>query len=166
MRPGIFLLPAMFMGACGQESSPPAGNLIAANRIMEEHANQCVPPSLSFLGVAPSQSSLPGMDETEASFSAAYKRLCGKGLLKGKTLINSKAADRERLFLVNAPEANVASIYLSEVDGNRMVLEYPFLTLDGKSQVPSADELEEAIYCAVVGATPREQESHGRCLAD
>ena len=71
-----------------------------------------------------------------------------------------------KLFLINAPEANVASIYLSDVDGSRMVLEYPFLTTDGKSQVPTAGELEEAIYCAVRGATPEEQEASGRCLVD
>jgi hypothetical protein len=47
-----------------------------------------------------------------------------------------------------------------------MVLEYPFLTTDGKTQVPTSNELEEAIYCAVVGATPEEQESSGRCLVD
>jgi hypothetical protein len=47
-----------------------------------------------------------------------------------------------------------------------MVLEYPFLTIDGKSQVPTADELEEAIYCAVRGTTPEEREASGRCLVD
>ena len=96
----------------------------------------------------------------------AFKRACGKGLLTEKPLIDPKATDQGKLFLINAPEANVASIYLSGVDGSRMVLEYPFLTTDGKTQVPSADELEEAIYCAVVGATPEEQESTGRCLVD
>ena len=106
------------------------------------------------------------LNETKANFAAAFQRSCAKGHLEQKELFDSKAADQGQLFLINAPEANVASIYLSEVDGNRMVLEYPFLTTDGKSQVPSADELEEAIYCVVVGATPEEQESSGRCLVD
>ena len=106
------------------------------------------------------------MDETGANFAAAYRRACDKGLLTDRPLIDPKANDQGKLFLINAPEANVASIYLSAVDGSRMVLEYPFLTTDGKSQVPSADELEEAIYCSVRGATPEEQESTGRCLVD
>ena len=87
-------------------------------------------------------------------------------VLADKPLVDPKAADQARIFLVNAPEANAASIYLSDVDGSRMILEYPFLTMDGKSQVPAAEELEEAIYCAVVGATAEEQEKSGRCLVD
>ena len=105
------------------------------------------------------------MKEAQANFDAAYEHSCGD-VLAGKPLIEPKAADQGKLFLINAPDANVASIYLSEVDGNRMVLEYPFLTVDGKSQVPTVAELEEAIYCAAVGATPEEQESSGRCLVD
>ena len=106
------------------------------------------------------------MDETKANFSTAFISACDKGLLTEKPLIDPQAADQGKLFLINAPEANVASIYLSDVDGSRMVLEYPFLTTHGKSQVPTADELEEAIYCAVRGATPEEQEATGRCLVD
>jgi hypothetical protein len=104
--------------------------------------------------------------EAQANFQSAYEASCAKDVLSDVPLIDPKATDQGRIFLVNAPEANVASIYLSDVDGSRMVLEYPFLTTDGKSQVPTADELEEAIYCSVVGATPEEQESTGRCLPD
>ena len=92
---------------------------------------------------------------TSANFAKAYAKACGKGLIKGQAL-------PRRLFLLNAPDANVASIY--ERDG-RMVLEYPFLA-GGKPNVPTADELHEAIYCAVKGATQAEQEESGRCLPD
>jgi len=45
-------------------------------------------------------------------------------------------------------------------------LQHFILTTGGKSQVPSVAELEEAIDCAVIGATPEEQERSGRCLVD
>jgi hypothetical protein len=122
------------------------------------------PPTLALANGA-TLASQP-MKETSAHFVDAYEGACSKGLLKDKPLVDPKAADPGKLFLINAPEANVPSIYLSEVDGNRMVLEYPFLTTDGKTQVPSGKELEEAIYCAVVGATPEEQDVSGRCLVD
>jgi hypothetical protein len=126
----------------------------------------CAVPSLVMADSAQMQSKL--LDETSASFTRAYNNACRKGVLRrgGRALVDPKAPGGYKLFLVNAPEANAASIYLSEVDGDRTVLEYPFLTTDGKTQVPTANELEEAIYCAVVGATPEVQESSGRCLVD
>jgi len=93
-----------------------------------------------------------------SNFASAYAKACAEGLIQ-QPLVTAK--DR-RLFLLNAPAANVASIY--ERDG-RMVLEYPFLS-GGKANVPTADELHETIYCAVKGATQAEQEESGRCLPD
>jgi len=165
MTRSLPVLACMLLAACGQEAQPDGNLALANSAAVEQSADKCTPPTLAMEGgTQPLGSAL--LDETRANFAAAYERACAKGILKDKPLINAKAADRSHLFLINAPDANIASIYLSEVDGNRMVLEYPFLTTDGKSQVPSADELEEAIYCAVVGATPEEQESSGRCLAD
>jgi hypothetical protein len=163
VRQGIHLFSALLLAACGQEAQPDA-NMAAAN-VGVVPTDLCTPPTLALADGDRSPTS-PQLDEAKANFVTAYRRACDKGYLKDKALIEAKAADQQQLVLINAPEANVASIYLSEVDGNRMVLEYPFLTTDGKSQVPSADELEEAIYCAVVGATPEEQEASGRCLVD
>jgi hypothetical protein len=157
------LLTGLLLAACGQEAQPEGNNVAGAN-VAEGPANQCTLPILAMADNAQLESKL--LDETKAHLATAYKGACDKGLLNDKPLIDPKAADQHKLFLVNAPEGNVASIYLSEVDGNRMVLEYPFLTTDGKSQVPSTEELAEAIYCAVVGATREEQESSGRCLVD
>ena len=156
------LLAALLLAACGQQG-PADDNVAVANAAAKQPAGNCTPPALALANGdrAPESEQLK---ETEANFATAYKRSCG--LLKDKSLIDPQAADKGELLLVNAPEANVASIYLSEIDGNRMVLEYPFLTTDGKSQVPSAGELEEAIYCNVHGATPEEQEESGRCLVD
>jgi len=93
---------------------------------------------------------------TSANFARAYARACAEGLIKGRPL-------PRRVFLLNAPAANVASIYRS---GNRTVLEYWFVTDDGKAHMPSVDDLHEAIYCAVRGASEAEQEESGRCLPD
>jgi hypothetical protein len=152
------------LAACGQGNEREGNSRATANDLELAVAEKCVPPTLAMADNAKLESAL--MAETKANFAAAYKGTCDKELLTDEPLIDPKATDQKHIFLVNAPEANVASIYLSNVDGRRMVLEYPFLTTDGKSQVPTADELEEAIYCAVRGATPEEQEASGRCLVD
>jgi hypothetical protein len=108
---------------------------------------------------------------TAANFAVAYARACRSGLLRGRRAIGAGAADRSRLFLLNAPDANVASIYVRGADdrppaARRPVLEYYFVTSDGSVHVPSVDDLHEAIYCHVRGATPREEEETGRCLPD
>jgi len=161
MRTALFLLAALALSACGgQQDADGNSDPIAIPKV-----RICPPlPTLVMADNAQLESKL--LDETKAHFRAAYETACAGGYLKERPLIDPKAADQHKLFLINAPEANVASIYLSEVDGNKMVLEYPFLTTDGKSQVPSTDELAEAITCNVVGATPEEQESSGRCLVD
>jgi hypothetical protein len=162
-RTAILLLAGLTLAACKQEAAPSKDNVPAANA-PEQAVDQCAPPALAMADNAQLESKL--LDEAKANFAKAYKGACSKGLLKDKPLIDPKASDQGKLFLINAPEDNVASIYLSEVDGNKMVLEYPFLTTDGKTQVPSVDELGEAIYCAVHGASQQEQESSGRCLVD
>jgi hypothetical protein len=161
MRAGLLLLAGLALAACGEQQKADGTTDSGGNLMVRICARL---PTLALANGA--QLASEPMEETKAHFADAYKGACAKGLLKDKPLIDPKAADQHKLFLVNAPEANVASIYLSEVDGNKMVLEYPFLTTDGKTQVPSADELKEAIYCSVVGATAEEQESSGRCLVD
>jgi putative methionine-R-sulfoxide reductase with GAF domain len=103
------------------------------------------------------------VQQTSGNFAKAYAKACAEGLIKKKPLVTAKGANAGRLFLHNAPEANVASIYL---DGGRMLLEYPFVSADRKAHVPTTDELHEAIFCAVHGASEKEQEESGRCLPD
>jgi hypothetical protein len=163
MRRALLLISALLLAGCERASHD--GNSSPTATAVEQATDQCVPPALALADGDRSPASAL-LDETRANFAAAHQRACDKGLLREKALIDPKATDQGQLFLINAPDANVASVYLSEVDGNRMVLEYPFLTGDGKTHVPSADELEEAIYCTVVGATAEEQERSGRCLVD
>lgn len=106
-------------------------------------------------------------ERTLRNFDTAYRKACSKGLLRDRPLIEPRSAPPGRLFLKNAPDSNVASIYNEGGPGSRrgrMVLEYPFIGHDGTVSVPGADELEEAIFCAVRGVTSEEDE--GRCLPD
>ncbi len=109
----------------------------------------------------------PGMRATRAEFAIAYARACREGLLRRGRLLHT---ERAYIHLINSPDANVASIHPISVGGNRGLngtgLEYPFVSQEGTLNVPNANELHEAIYCRVVGATQREQEEEGRCLPD
>ena len=134
--------------------------MIAALLLAAAAAGQCAPVELSVAGNAKTFISKfarnsGGLAKTTANFDKAYAKACKEGLFKAKPLIAAKGG---KLFLINAPDANVASIYGSD---KRTVLEYHF-----DSGVPSADDLHEAIYCAVHGATAKEQEESGRCLPD
>ena len=85
------------------------------------------------------------------------------------TIPNLSEVSTKRLFLENWPDANVASIEADQLTGGtgwRLMLGYPFIGSDGSVNVPSAKEVEEAIYCAVRGATEQEQAEMGRCLPD
>ena len=136
--------------------------LILAAATAPEPATRCTPVELSAADKALATKTRV-VRQIRANFAKAYSRACAEGLLKRKRLIGVQGANAGRLFLLNAPAADVASIYAS---GGRMILEYPFISQDGKTHVPRADELHEAIYCAVVGATEAEQEESGRCLPD
>jgi hypothetical protein len=106
------------------------------------------------------------MRATQANFDRAYRRACRDGIVRD---LFTRAAGGV-LMLRNSPEANIASIF--EVSLNRRrgtdgrVLEYAFVTADGATHVPSAEEIHEAIFCRSVGASEREQEESGRCLPD
>lgn len=162
----IRLLPiiALALTACAQTESK--DNAVAAEIVRDTtRPEDCaVPQIVSLRQETPIDNKT--LEETKARFAAAFGRACVNGLLESKEFLDPKADEQGRLFLLNAPDANVASIYLSEAAGNRMVLEYPFRTPDGKTKVPSPAELDEAIYCTMVGATANEQEESGRCLAD
>jgi hypothetical protein len=123
---------------------------------------KCPPVTLAATGSKPFTKAFApasaAMRKTSANFAEAYAKACAEGLLKAKQL-----APSGRLFLHNAPGANIGSIYST---GGRAVFEYWFVTHDGRIHVPSAGQIHEAIYCAIVGASPAEQNDSGRCLPD
>ncbi len=96
--------------------------------------------------------------ETIVNFANAHAQACAEGLLRKKRLAASNG-----LFLVNAPDANIASI---TTDKGRTILEFTFVDHAGKVHIPTTAELHEAIYCAVHGASDAEQQESGRCLPD
>jgi len=149
----------------------------AAPAAPKADASACAPaPSLALAEdfPDPQRAFAPGTApyrRLDANFAAAYRGACARGLLRSHSLIGAGAAERDRLRIKNAPDANVASIYLGGEEGapraqRHMLLEYPFLTADGATHVPTETELREAIFCAVRGATQQEEEEGGRCLAD
>ena len=134
--------------------------MIAALLMLAAAPAQCAPVELSVAGnpktfISKFARNSGGLAKTTANFDKAYAKACKEGLFKAKPLIAAKGG---KLFLINAPDANVASIYGSD---KHTVLEYHF-----DSGAPSADDLHEAIYCAVQRATAKEQEESGRCLPD
>jgi hypothetical protein len=145
-----------------------AAGLVFAAPVSAATPGKCAPVSLALAGgpkpfTAKYSAKSPAFTQTSANFAKAYAKACAAGLLEKKPLVDTKAKDRIHLILLNAPEANIASIYLHE---GRMLLEYPFVTDFGKANVPSADDLQEAIYCTVHGASAKEEEESGRCLPD
>jgi hypothetical protein len=136
---------------------------VIAALLLAAAAPECAPVDLTVAGnskafIAKFARNSDGFYRTAENFGQAYAKACREGLLNGKPLVGTKSADRRHLFLVNAPDANIPSIYEA---GSRTVLEYHFET-----GAPGVDELHEAIYCAVHGASTKEQEENGRCLPD
>jgi hypothetical protein len=183
----ILLCLALSLAGCGQRhaaagnaaAAAPAANVAAAPAPREAAP---APPACApapALGLAddfadPGHAFAPGapaFHRVEANFAAAYRMACAHGLLRRRALIAAGAGERDRLLLKNAPDANVASIYLEGGEGapaarRHMVLEYHFLTAEGAVDVPSTNDLGEAIFCEVQGASQQEEDTSGRCLPD
>ena len=98
------------------------------------------------------------------NFRAALDKACSEGLLEGDPIVDQRAQAKDTIFVMNAPEANVTSLYFGpSAAPPAMLLESPF---GNPPQIPSVEDLHEAIYCWTKGATEEEQETSGRCLPD
>jgi hypothetical protein len=100
---------------------------------------------------------------------AGFQRACDKGLIAGSNIAELQSVPMRRLWIENIPDGNVASLSADQLPGGtgwRLLLEHPFVASDGSVNVPSAVDIEEAIYCAVRGATEQDQQESGRCLVD
>lgn len=98
------------------------------------------------------------------NFKVAFDRACTEGLLATEPLVDARSADPTTLFVMDAPEANVVSLYFNVESKPPMTfLEAPF---GPGPDVPSADDIHEAFYCKLHGATEEEMEKSGRCLPD
>ena len=179
---------AIMLAACGQQQQ--AANHAAAAPAAKAAAPVPAPPAAKAemaSACAPAPQLVPGegfsdarhafaagsapFRRLEANFAAAYRASCTPPLLQRHALIAAGAAERDRLRIKNAPDANVASIYLDGEEGapasqRHLVLEYPFLTADGVTHVPTESDLREAIFCEIQGASQQEEDESGRCLPD
>ena len=99
-----------------------------------------------------------------SNFRVAFDKACTEGLMGGDPLVDQDATVKDTIFVLDAPEANVTSLYLAPPGAPReMLLETPF---GDPPRVPSVEDIHEAIYCWTKGATEEEQETSGRCLPD
>src|SRR5512139_1988531 len=98
----ILMVLALALAGCGQGTQTD-GNVAVANDTVEQASNHCTPPSLALPDGSPLRSSL--LDQSKANLAKAFEHACAKGILKDKGLFEPKAAVRDKLFLVNAPEA-------------------------------------------------------------
>ena len=160
------------LAACGNQ---PASNAMTNAAVPDGP----MPPGAPPLPRVPPQSNcdLPKLDFRAASnlgpteqarfaenFRVAFYKACGEKLFADGPLIDPDSNAKDTLVVLNAPEANVTSIYLSSsAVPHAMLIESPF---GDPPQIPSVEDLHEAIYCAMVGATPEEEERDGRCLPD
>ena len=168
-------LPVLFFAlvACGDQQASnamanaqvPDGPMPAAAAALpkaEPVDPNCLPPKLDFTDAG----TLSDDDRARLTdnFAVAVARSCADGLLEKGPLVDQHGAHKDTIFVINAPEANITSIYFaSSASPPATVLESPF---GDPPRVPSVEDLHEAIYCATKGATPEEQETSGRCLPD
>lgn len=127
-------------------------------------AATCPLPKLDF---SVSKLDLAAQAQFTENFRAAYGRACAEGLMADEPFIDPGSHDRSLLYVMNASEANVTSIYFGpSAAPPAMLMESPLVTPDGAVNLPTADDLHEAIYCWMVGATEAEEVESGRCLPD
>lgn len=183
MGRGVVLLASAALALCGcqkaEDKSP------AARPAPAPSAATATPPAVAKAACAPAPKLALSRDfadphgafgadsepfkQLEANFAAAYKKSCDAGVLAKQPLVPPTVPHSGMLFVHNAPEANDVAIYLEPNEGDRrsdILLEYYFVTADGRTHVPSAADLQEAIYCDTVGASEQEKDESGRCLVD
>lgn len=161
-RTSIIAMLALALAGCGPDQ--PAGKnnaaAIEANTATGEPDPTCVPPRLDLTAL---NLDAERTQRFTADFRSAFDEACGEGLMAKRPLVDPRAADRSALFVKDAPDSNVVSIYFdSTARPPRMILEGPF----GAVGTPSIQDIHEALYCALNGPTREDVEVGGRCLVD
>lgn len=159
---------ALTLAACGSNASEPKGDA-SSQKVAASTPTTCPPVKIDLTadrfdeGRANFAEGRVARERLSQNFAKAYQEACAEGWLSKKPLIDPRAERKDTLFLANAPEGNVASIYFNDV---AMIMEGPFVDSAGHVQIPGPDAIKEAIYCHAVGATEDEQVESGRCLVD
>ena len=158
-------LPAiLLLAACGQQASDAEPTPIAASNPADcAKVTLDIPPERFAQGRENFAVGTTARNKLDANFTVALAKACAEGLMAKTPLIDPRSKEKNTLFIANAPNANVASIYFNE---GATWMEGPFVDSEGHVQVPGPDALKEAIYCHTIGATPKEEETTGRCLPD
>ena len=173
----LAVVSVLALGGCKAEQPAPQASESAASPVAAASAAvpqaACAPVKLDLSparftsGRANFAEGKVGRTKLIDNFAKAYDAACAAGWFAKKPLIDPRAAKQDTLFVANAPQSNVASIYFdADGAGREMVIEGPFVDGEGHVQVPGAKAIQEAIYCYAVGATEQEQEASGRCLVD
>ena len=111
----------------------------------------------------------PAFRQLSNSVASGFRRACANGLVDRTGMLGLAASGGAvAVALANAPDANIASITAAPgpQGARQLIIEYPFLASDGTLNIPNDEVVEEAIFCAVRGASEAEQEESGRCLPD
>ena len=96
-----------------------------------------------------------------ANFRAAFDRACAEGLFAERPLVDPRSYDRSLLYVMDAPADDTLLIYFGpSAAPPAMMASVPF---GSPVRQPTVDELHEAIYCEVRGATRDEQVRQLRC---
>lgn len=165
------ILFALTLAACGNQ---PGGNAMTNADVPDGPMPAGAPPlpkvppeprcAMPKLDFAESGLAAPDQARFTSNFRVALDKACREGLLGAEPIVDARAQAKDTIFVLNAPEANITSLYLSpSSERHRMMIESPF---GSPPQVPSVADLHEAIYCWTKGATPEEEEKTGRCLPD
>jgi hypothetical protein len=125
-------------------------------------ATACPEPRLDFRAAA--EMTLAEQSELTTRFRAATAQACVAGTFAVEPLVDARSEDKATIFISTAPEANVTAIYFAPSGAPpATMMEVPF---GPDRRLPDVEELREAIHCWIVGATPEEEETSGRCLVD
>jgi hypothetical protein len=96
-----------------------------------------------------------------ANLRAAFDRACREGLFAERPLVDPRSHDRSLLYVMDAPANDTLLIYFGpSAAPPAMMASVPF---GSPVRQPTVDELHEAIYCEVKGATRDEQVRDLRC---
>jgi len=161
----------LLLAACGQQASDakPTGTTEPTPMASARPAADCAKVTLDIdperfaegrQNFAVGTKARTRLDE---NFTVAIAQACAEGMMAKQPLVDPRSKEKNTVFIANAPEANVASIYFNE---GATWFEGPFFVEGKHVQVPGPDAIKEAIFCHTIGATEQEQETTGRCLPD
>jgi hypothetical protein len=122
-------------------------------------ADNCTFPRLDFSTVE--RLSADERAAFTANLRAAFDRACREGLFAERPLVDPRSYDRSLLYVMDAPANDTLLIYFGpSAAPPAMMASVPF---GSPVRQPTVDELHEAIYCEVRGATRDEQVRDLRC---